>query len=211
MQAVIISSGSIDNYVDAKKMCSGRYVICADGGLSHCMAMGIVPDVWIGDKDSCLLSNKEFEAATQNCKIIKLNPEKDATDTELACEYAADNAFDDIVLLGATGTRFDHTIANVYLLKKMADSGVKAKIADSNNIIYVADRHNIIKKGDFDYVSVIPLDICISGITNNGLYYKLDNERLEKYSSRGISNKLTENVATIDITDGDALIILSKD
>ena len=67
-----------------------------------------------------------------------MNPEKDATDAELACDYAADKGFGDIVLLGATGTRFDHTIANVYLLKNLADKGIKAKIIDSNNIIYIS-------------------------------------------------------------------------
>ncbi len=211
MQAVIICGGSIDNYSVAKSYCKGRFVLCADGGLNHCRAMGIVPDVWIGDKDSCLLCDNEFKLATQNAEVVMLNPQKDATDTELACEYAADNGFDDIVLLGATGRRFDHTIANVYLLKKLADIGIKAKIVDNNNIIYVAQKHNIINKGNFDYVSVVPLDMCITGVFTSGLYYKLNNDTMQKYSSRGISNKLLSDVATIDIECGDALIILSKD
>lgn len=211
MQAVIICSGTIDNYNFAKKYCDGRFVICADGGLNHCIAMGIIPDVWIGDKDSCLLCDSEFKIATQNAEIIMMNPEKDATDAELACDYAADKGFGDIVLLGATGTRFDHTIANVYLLKNLADKGIKAKIIDSNNIIYISDNHNVIDKGNFDYVSIIPLDECLTGVKSRGLYYKLYNERLEKYSSRGVSNRLVGDSATIDISDGKAIIILSKD
>ncbi len=211
MKAVIVSNGNISDYEFAKKQCIGRYVICADGAIIHCINMGIVPDVWIGDMDSCTISDDMFLQATQGSHLIKLNVEKDMTDTEYCCDYAAQCGYKDIVIIGATGTRLDHTIANIYMLKRMSDRGVNAVIADQNNTIFVAQRHNIIQKGNFDYVSVLPMSNIVSGISNKGLYYAQENDELCKYSSKGVSNRLVDDCAAIEIKNGDALIILSKD
>lgn len=211
MKAVIISNGIITDYNFSKKQCESCFVICADGAINHCINMGVDPDVWVGDMDSCTLDENQFKNATRGCEIIKLNKEKDVTDTEYCCNYAVKNGYDDIIILGATGTRLDHTIANIHMLSKLNSSGVKAAIVDSNNIMYVANKHNVINKGDFDYVSVLPISECLTGVSNTGLYYCQNNDILDKYSSKGVSNKMVDDTATIDITNGDALIILSKD
>ena len=54
MKAIIISNGVFDNYSFFKsKVTDNDYIICADGAIKHCIGMGIVPDLWIGDFDSC--------------------------------------------------------------------------------------------------------------------------------------------------------------
>ena len=209
--AVIIANGSIIDYKKAEAYCKHKFIICADGAISHCIKMNINPDVWVGDYDSCYLSENEFCAVTENCEIISLNTEKDMTDTEFACDIAVSRGFNKVDILGAIGSRFDHSLAKIYLLKKLFDNGVDARIINENNLIYVAKRHNKITSREYKYISLIPLSDSIEGVTSTGLKYKLNDDVLEKYTSRGVSNQLVAEISDIDILHGDALVILSND
>ena len=212
MRAVIISNGSITDYNCIRSMINcDDFVIAADGALFHCSKLGILPDVWIGDNDSCMLDKSEIEDISKKCRVIRLNPEKDATDTEAACDYAIAEGFDSVLMLGSCGSRFDHTLANVYLLRKLADSGIYATIANEHNIIFLAKHHNVIQRSEYSNVSVIPIEGDVTSISNKGFYYTLDNEILAMYSSRGVSNYLVEDVGEITIDSGTALIVLSRD
>ena len=211
MKAVIVSNGNITDYEYIKDMVNDKFVICCDGAINHCINMDINPRIWVGDKDSCILNDKDFERYTANCKVIKLNPQKDMTDTEYAFDVAIQNGFDEITLIGALGSRFDHTIANLYLLKKVSDKVKSVCIVDEKNVIFPIEKHNVIHKGNFKYVSIIPLSEKLCGVTTTGLFYELDNATLEKYTSKGVSNEMTQDVAVIDVDTGDGVIILSGD
>ncbi len=212
MRCVIISNGDILDYNYIKSLISQEdFVIATDGALRHCDSMGIIPDIWIGDNDSGNLSQVQLDALAKTTQVIRLDPIKDATDTEVACNYALAKAFDEVIMLGSCGSRLDHTLANVYLLKRFAHNGIKARIVNENNIIYMSQRHNIIEKSDYNNVSLLPIENNLPSVSNTGFYYSLDNEPLDMYSSRGVSNYLVEDVGKITVDGGTALIILSRD
>lgn len=50
-RAVIIAGGNVCRE-DFEQIQPGDFVICADGGLDHAEAFGIVPDIVLGDFDS---------------------------------------------------------------------------------------------------------------------------------------------------------------
>lgn len=211
-RAVIVLGGSVSDYDYIRSLFkSDDFVICADGGLVHLQAMGISPDCWIGDMDSCSMNDELFESLTANCEVIRLNPVKDATDGESACDYAINKGFKEVLVTAFGGTRLDHVMCNVLLLKKFADASVDAYAVNENNRIFFAKRHNVIYNDGYDYISLLPVSDCIENVSNSGLYYSLDNENLSKYSSRGLSNVFVEEKCTVDIGKGDAIIILSKD
>ena len=113
-KALIISGGDVD-YNFQPENCR---IIAVDGGLEAAKKMGLVPDIIIGDFDTVSPEIlKEYEDM-ENCRIIRLCPEKDDTDTESAINLAIREGFREIDVLGATGSRFDHTYANMFLLKK---------------------------------------------------------------------------------------------
>ena len=60
---------------------------------------------------------------------------KDYTDTHLAVKYAVDLKPQKVTILGATGTRYDHALANISLLAFLKDNGIEAKIVDVHNEI----------------------------------------------------------------------------
>ena len=205
MRAVIIGNGEIKDYdFIAGKLRKGDYIICADGGYRHAVKLGIKPNVLIGDMDS--IGDESYDG-----EIINLPVRKDFTDSEVCVKYVLLKDFDEILMLGFIGTRLDHTITNLMLLKQIAESGKKGKIIDEHNEIYFALEENIIygKKGDL--LSLIPFGGDLNGITASGLDYPLENETLIFGESRGVSNVMTSGKCTVNIGGGSGLIIKSRD
>lgn len=205
MRAVIIGNGEIKDYdFIAGKLRKGDYIICADGGYRHAVKLRIKPDVLIGDMDS--IGDESYDG-----EIINLPVRKDFTDSEVCVKYVLLKDFDEILMLGFIGTRLDHTITNLMLLKQIAESGKKGKIIDEHNEIYFALEENIIygKKGDL--LSLIPFGGDLNGITVSGLDYPLENETLIFGESRGVSNVMTSGKCTVNIGGGSGLIIKSRD
>ncbi|GAE86853.1 thiamine diphosphokinase [Acetivibrio straminisolvens] len=118
MYALIVCNGSIIDYSYHKKFFEeADFIVCADGGALHLQRLGIKPDVLLGDFDS--IEDKHLEYyKEQNVEIFKFPSEKDMTDTELAVDTVIDKGYKDIVIIGGTGTRLDHTLSNIFCLSK---------------------------------------------------------------------------------------------
>ena len=91
-------------------------LVAADRGLDFFRETGLVPDLADGDFDSVSADGKAYLDSLTRTRIMKLQPEKDDTDTELAIKQALAMNCSHITLLGATGGRLDHMIGNIHLL-----------------------------------------------------------------------------------------------
>lgn len=203
MTALIVGNGEVSEKIKPL-LPENAYVICADGGFRHMDKLGLTPDIVIGDMDS-------VKADLHGEKTIVYPVRKDFTDSEIAVNYAIDNGFSDLVLIGFTGTRTDHTLTNLFLLKGISELGARAEIIDEHNIIRYAEKENIIRGKKGDIVSIIPIGGDVSGITTEGLDYPLFSETLEFGKGRGVSNVMTGDECRITVKNGSALIIKSKD
>lgn len=197
MRAVVIGNGSINDYPKAlKRVQSANFVICADGGQRHAERMGIVPDVVIGDFDSSEI-NKDMEN-------IVYPTRKDATDSELAIDYAAEHGCDKIDLLALTGDRLDHTLTNIMMLSKYPDMRV---LDDKNEIFMLKPKTEIVGyKGKT--LSVVPLT-NLEGVRTKGLEWELDNETLYFGSSRSNSNVVNEDRCEISVKNGVGIVVIT--
>ena len=118
---LIIGSGDFCCPSDFKERC----VIACDGGLDHCAAHGIDPYRIIGDMDSV---SPESLGHFKDRQMTVFPVKKDKTDIELGIELAFELGAKDIVLTGVlSGTRLDHTLCNIQLLKKMRRQGHSRK------------------------------------------------------------------------------------
>jgi len=211
MTALIVCSGSVDDYSCYEKYFKlAKSVICVDGGAKYVRKFGIVPDVLIGDLDS--ISDEDLEyLMNMKVKVMKYPSQKDMTDTEIAVDYAVDEGFKEVIIIGGIGTRLDHTLANILLAKKLLDKGVKCTLVNENNeITLIKDSIKIAKEEDVK-ISLLPLTNVVEGITTKGLYYPLNCEDIEMGSSRGVSNEFKDEVAEISIKSGILIVIKSKD
>lgn len=204
MRAVIFAGGEVTDYRHAEGLLQPNdMLVAADSGLEHLIKLGIEPDIMIGDMDS-------VRSDIVGGEIIKLPVMKDETDTEAAIRVSIERGADEILLLGAMGTRKDHSIANVLILKRLNDLGIKASVVDDKNEIYFLSDEVVISGNDGDLVSILPLS-DLEGISTKGLFYSLDNDTLFMGTSRGVSNVMTENKCSITVKKGNALVIKSRD
>lgn len=214
MKTLIITGGKISADFALTFFENNEYdcVIAADKGLEVLDKLCIKPDYIIGDFDSL---EAGILCEYSGDRIIKLNPEKDFTDTEAAIRLAIEKGSDLITIIGATGSRLDHVLANISLLMIPLEAGIPAYIIDENNRIRLIDKTTELTREDCfgDNVSLIPYSNEVAGVTLRGFYYPLNNKTLSRFKelSLGISNKITEDKCIIKIKNGILIVIESRD
>ncbi|MCT4606398.1 MAG: thiamine diphosphokinase [Marinisporobacter sp.] len=211
MKCAIIANGNIKYYEEINPLIQKcDYIICADGGARHLLKMDIVPHMIVGDLDSIDEETKIY-FEKKDIVFCKFPRKKDYTDMELAIEYALKKGANEIIFLGAIGSRMDHTIANITLLKPLEEKGIKGKIIDEHNEIMITGGELEIEGQIGDTVSIIPLSEKVEGITLKGFEYPLKNATVLMGSSIGISNRLMDKKAKIIIKKGKVLVIKARD
>ena len=193
------------------------FVVAADRGMEALNAVGRAPDHILGDFDS--VSEAVLRAAkVKNSKepyIDEFPAEKDFTDTEAAIYYALDHGAERIVMLGMTGGRLDHFIANVHNMLLALKADVPCVMEDPLNRIELmgaGGRRRLLKKETFGtYVSILPLTASLKGLTMRGFKYPLEEADVRKGISLCVSNEITEDEAEISLREGIGAVIFSKD
>lgn len=215
MKYLIISGGYIDDVFALNYLKESKYdkLIAADSGMDFLYRNKIVPDMIAGDFDSALSESLAYFKGLNNVQIMRLNPIKDDTDTEFVIREAIRRGATEITLLGATGTRLDHVLANVNLLGIGLEAQVSIELVDSHNRIrMISDSLEINKSGQFgDFVSVLPVKGDAKGVTLEGMKYSLQDEDIACFSSLGVSNEIIANKANISVKQGVLLVIESRD
>lgn len=179
-------------------------VIAADGGYDHLLKAGIDADILIGDLDSI-----ENLPERENLEIIVFPKDKDFTDLELAISHALKIKADTILLTGVTGTRLDHSLANIFLLRKLSDSKTKIEIADEHHRIFIIKRQRTFTNCKGSLLSLLPLDPVVEGVCLQGFQYPLHNAVLEMGATIGISNLMVSDDCEITIKSGLLLGIMA--
>ena len=211
----IVSGGPADPefVADYIEKFGSDIVIAADKGLDTCARSGIVPDIVLGDYDSTDMRGRVDELRSSGVYVEVYPAEKDFTDTEAAVMCALEKGAEEIVILGATGGRLDHFLANLDLCLVPLRRGVRCTIVDERNEIRLLDRGITLCADEAAgrYVSLIPFTDCVSGVTLTGLKYPLLNADLVRGSSLGVSNEIIGEAARIDFREGILILVLSED
>lgn len=204
-RAVIVSGGNLENPAYYSGMFSDEdLILCADGGYRNAQKLGLQPDVVIGDFDS-------FPEDEVICdKKIVLPTEKDKTDTHECLCYALEQGVWEIILLGAVGSRMDHTLANIHLMKIALDAGVAMKILDEHNEMFLINTKTVIPRRQGWHFSLLPLERT-EGITLEGFYYPLQNATMEIGNPYGVSNEFAAEEGKVSLSKGLLLAFLSRD
>ena len=209
-RCVIISAGEIRDYSRAKSFLQpDDFFIFCDGGLSHADGLGIVPDLIVGDFDSCNSSDLSKYAGTAgHPEIIKLPREKDDTDTLFAVKLALERGYSDFLLLGAMGGRFDHALGNISILLYLAGLGKKAVLVDDYSQMQIVGKEPFFIKDNCSYFSVLTVAGDVSGVTIKNAKYPLENANLSADFQLGISNEvLPGKVAEVSVEQGKLLVV----
>jgi thiamine pyrophosphokinase len=212
MRASIIANGKMDVTPEIRyEIQSSSLKIAADGGINNCKVLGILPNVIIGDLDS-MRPEEASIFSSKGVNIIQYPTRKDETDLELALRFVVDNRYDEVIIVGSLGARWDMTIANILLIAHPMFGNLHVRLLDGTQELFLlrAGEQSMIESQPGDTVSLIPLAGNASGIITHGLEYPLKDEMLHFGATRGISNVITEENAQIFIKEGLLLCVVNK-
>ena len=215
MKYIIISGGHIEDAFALEWIQKNSFdvMIAADSGMNFLYRNNIVPNIIAGDFDSVSENSLAAFSEKEGVEMLRLNPIKDDTDTEFVIREAIRRGATEITVLGATGTRLDHVLGNMHLLGIGIQEGVQIQLVDAHNRIrMISDEVALRKEEQFgDFVSFLPIDGTVKGVTLEGFKYPLENAQISSFSSLGISNEIIEEVALVKIQEGVLLMIESRD
>lgn len=208
-KALILAAAPCDNlgYVrDFLAHAPGCVVLCADGGMKYAQILGLMPDVVVADFDSS-------SSAIPCGELIRLPLEKDDTDSQHCVSLSIKRGCTDITLACATGGRLDHLLANLLLCEAAFEAGARLTIIDWQNTVFLHEGGcmQFSRAQARQYVSLIPLDRQLAGVTLSGLKYPLDDAVLTRTQIVSVSNEVADAFFSIRIDQGRALIVFSED
>lgn len=207
-----IVCGAPHAWLDVNEISSSPgLTIGVDRGALLLIEQQIIPQIAIGDFDS--ISEAEYQQILGMCKeVIKLNCEKNETDTEVALNYCISNQINEVYLYGGLGGRFDHSIANIRLLLQFVKKGLRIHLLDQTNCVSVlpAGNHRL-KALPKRYLSFFALESDVSELTLEGLKYPLNDYYLSLDDIRCVSNEILGESFTIRFNQGYLLMINSED
>jgi len=203
MNALIFAGGRFSSLPEQVKLSEYDFFIAADSGYLNAEALGIIPDIFVGDFDSVT------EEQVKSKERVRLFPVKDMTDTQEAIDIAISRGAKKITILGALGGRIDHTTANLHLLKYGKSKGVSIDIQDTDTSICLVPDELDVKKQEGFCLSLIPLTDC-TGVSISGVFYPLRDASMPVGNPYGISNEFVDDIAHIKVKTGDLLLMLVK-
>lgn len=191
------------DYTDSILPDENDYVIAADGGYAALLALGVEPNLVIGDFDS-------LGEEPNHPNIIRSSSIKDDTDMMLAVRQGLKLGYTAFVLNGGVGSRLDHTYANIQTLVYLAENNARGILAGKNlSITAIKDGKLMFNpSGEHDRtVSVFSFNGKAEGVTLEGVKYPLKDAALTNSFPLGVSNEFTGDKASIEVKNGILIIM----
>ncbi len=203
---IIFANGDLRDLEKARALLhDDDFIIAADGGTRHALALGKNPNIIIGDLDSATFDLRPLtEKGTQ---VIQFSQDKNETDLELAIQHARTLNPKQIVILAALGGRLDQTLGNIALISDLRPLTFDLRLDDGIEEVFFCHDKCEINGTVGDTVSLIPWQGEVAGVVTTDLRWRLQDETLYPQKTRGISNEMIGDTATIQIKSGLLLIV----
>lgn len=188
----------------------GELLIAADSGAELCRSAGRVPDILVGDLDSVSPEALAW-AQREGARVVRAPIDKDVTDLDLALSEARAKAVDRAIVSAAWGQRIDHTLAAIGSVA--AETCLAVEIVDpglAGWILRPESTSSITLEPRGAWVSLFALGPPAT-VTTHGMRYELSSETLVPLSSRGLSNVIDSDEATVQVAEGVLLVLSSPD
>lgn len=179
----------------------GDLLIAADAGFSGAIALGLSPDLVIGDFDS-------LGAPPDRDNVVVLPKIKDDTDSAAAVKLALERGYRRFVLYGCTGGRLAHTLANLQLLHMISQKGGRGFLVGDNTVCTAVTNDTLTFPARMEgYLSVFCAGRDAHGVTLSGLKYTLADAVLTAAFPLGVSNEFIGQDAQVRVADGTLLVL----
>ena len=211
MKAIVVAGGDAVPG-DAARLAGADLVIAADSGAEWLDAIGVRPDVLVGDMDS--IDPGLLERLSNDGVTIERHPmDKEASDAELAVVRAVSDGAEDVVMVGALGGgRLDHELANLLLVADSRWRGQRLAIVRGATTVRAAHGGERLELAGTvgDLVTLLSVNGDAWGVRTQGLRYPLTGESLGLGRSRGLSNQVEQPPASVLLERGTLLVIETR-
>lgn len=177
-------------------------LICADGGANSAFKCELIPDYIIGDLDS--IKPEIYDYYYDKCEILQITSQND-TDVEKCLKFSYKNKFKDVILLGATGDRLDHSFCNLGITLKFFDK-MRIRVIHQKSILSVYEGLAILKTIPGETLSIYGFD-AKTKFVSEGLKYPLKNFTLPFGVKESTSNIAVGKEVRLKIKGGKAFVI----
>ncbi|WP_269931432.1 thiamine diphosphokinase [Aminobacter sp. HY435] len=183
---------------------AGSRVIAADSGIRHAGALGLMPELWLGDFDS---APAEVDPAFAAVPREVFPAEKNKTDGELAIAVALERGATSLVLVGAFGgARSDHAFLHLTLALRLAEAGSEVLLTSGHQ----EGVPLLPGTASFDYDDGTLFSVLafseLTGLTEEGAKWLLDGVDVPFGSSLTLSNEV-QGTLRISLGSGRALLL----
>ena len=206
MHAIVAAGGDPPDASWDPAALGADLVVAADSGLAHLFALGLTPDVVVGDLDSVAPADLD-RARALGARIEQYPTDKDATDLALALDLVCTLGATTVTVIGAGGGRLDHLVAGLHLLAAPAWSGMRITAHVGPARVTVVHDHVELDGGPDTLVTLLAVGGTASGIATAGLRWTLIDDELHTTSTRGVSNEVTNSPFTVRVRTGTLLVI----
>ncbi|HSW09606.1 MAG TPA: thiamine diphosphokinase [Bacillota bacterium] len=213
--AVVVAAGPLGDLGDlagrlSREHWRSAFIVAADGGYAHCLAMGLRPDLVVGDLDSLEAADcSRLEAA--GIPFLRLPRDKDRTDLQAALEEVVRRPPGRLIVLGALGgPRLDHGLAAVYAGVPLARQGWHIEYLGRREQLWLLAGPGGLQLDPRPghYLSLIPLTEEVSGVVMEGMRWELPGVSLRWGDSRGVSNEFSDRPAQIRLATGVLAVVV---
>lgn len=205
MKAVVLAGGELEIRPNIKALLrEANVIVAADSGLHHAITLGVTPDMIVGDFDS--VHPKVLEQFPEVTKK-SYSKHKDLLDLEIALGVVLEQAATSIHILGATGGRFDQSLAALFIAARFKREGIDMSLHGQQDIYFLrgleSQRYAVPAGQRFSVLSLS--DISVVSLVNAS--YPLNEFALEYGVGLGISNEVKTSPLTVNVHDGLAVVV----
>ena len=157
-------------------------------------------------------------ASPQDGNVVTYPAGKDDTDRPLAARYAVAQGCRELVFYGALGGRLDHTIANLQMLRLLADADTAGILIDAGHRVTLQrggmwNSRQVYRKPQTGkwYLSLVCHDTGLPGNHISRRCLSSGTRKLPRASNPlGVSNEILGEQAEISVEKGDLLVVAGK-
>ncbi len=199
MRTIILANGQYPSHpAPVRCLAEADLIICCDGSAEKLVAHGLEPGIIIGDLDSISPALKrKYES------ILARDADQETNDLTKAVRWCIARGIEEVVILGATGIREDHTLGNISLLADYSRL-INATMLTDTGAFRVFDHSVTIDSFPGQQVSLFSIDPDVA-VTSTGLRYPLQNLKLSSWW-RGTLNEAVGYLFTLKIESGQIIV-----
>jgi thiamine pyrophosphokinase len=172
---VIVADGSFPQHeIPLGYLKNANRIVCCDGSTQSLLLAGLQPDAIVGDLDSL-----NDELISRFADRIFLDENQDTNDLTKAVTWCSETGLKDIVIVGGTGKREDHTIGNISLLAEYAID-MNVKMVTDTGVLRPYLKSSEIPSFPGQQVSIFSID-PETEVTSYGLRYPLNSTKITNW------------------------------